>query len=168
MWRCCTGLDGGGSLRVPASMCGVLGLKPTVGRFATSHCPPTAYSIASFGPIAATAADIAIVHAVICNAGKPWLTSGQAAAGVEQGDTAVGRASCDLLMIILHLGRHAASLAVHGCPLQMLDRPIAPEQWHAGVTDRSVPPAAVPPALSADPAACWSARGHLPPMVPSR
>ena len=70
-------------MRVPAAMCGVVGLRPTVGRSAHSHCAPTAFSIAAWGPLAASTADAAIVYSVMANAGVqlpgldvPWLCSG--------------------------------------------------------------------------------------------
>lgn len=67
-------------------MCGVLGLRPTVGRSATTHCPATAYSAATFGAVAGTAADVTLVHAVIANAGEPLQVaismSGVAAPGL--------------------------------------------------------------------------------------
>ena len=66
---CLAGLDGGGSIRVPAAMCGVVGVRPSVGRSAHTHCPPTAFSIAAWGPLAASVADAAIVYAVMANAG---------------------------------------------------------------------------------------------------
>jgi len=63
------GLDGGGSARVPAALCGVAALRPTVGRTSRGGMPATAFSIAAVGVIAPSVADAAVVHAVIANAG---------------------------------------------------------------------------------------------------
>jgi len=63
------GLDGGGSARVPAALCGVAALRPTVGRTSRRGMPATAFSIAAVGVIAPSVADAAAVHAVIANAG---------------------------------------------------------------------------------------------------
>ncbi|MFQ5616645.1 MAG: amidase [Anaerolineales bacterium] len=59
------GADGGGSIRVPAAFCGVVGLKPTFGRVSESGAYPLAWSIAHLGPLAATAEDAALAYAVI-------------------------------------------------------------------------------------------------------
>ncbi|KAK9841850.1 hypothetical protein WJX81_007196 [Elliptochloris bilobata] len=63
------GIDGGGSVRVPAALCGVAALRPTVGRTSTAHCPPNAFSIMAFGTIAGCLADALLVYAAIGNAG---------------------------------------------------------------------------------------------------
>jgi len=61
------GADGGGSIRVPAAMCGVVGLKPTFGRVSEFGAAPLCWSVAHLGPIAATVEDAAIGYA--CMAG---------------------------------------------------------------------------------------------------
>jgi len=59
------GADGGGSIRIPASLCGVVGLKPTFGRISEHGAAPLCWSVAHLGPIAATARDAAAAYALM-------------------------------------------------------------------------------------------------------
>lgn len=59
------GADGGGSIRVPAALCGVVGLKPTYGRVSEYGAAPLDWSIAHIGPIGASVEDVALTYAVI-------------------------------------------------------------------------------------------------------
>jgi Asp-tRNA(Asn)/Glu-tRNA(Gln) amidotransferase A subunit family amidase len=59
------GADGGGSIRVPASLCGVVGLKPTFGRVSEAGAAPLCWSVAHLGPLGVSVEDVAIVYQVI-------------------------------------------------------------------------------------------------------
>jgi Asp-tRNA(Asn)/Glu-tRNA(Gln) amidotransferase A subunit family amidase len=59
------GADGGGSIRVPASLCGVVGLKPTFGRVSEAGAAPLCWSVAHAGPLGAAVEDVALAYQVI-------------------------------------------------------------------------------------------------------
>jgi Asp-tRNA(Asn)/Glu-tRNA(Gln) amidotransferase A subunit family amidase len=59
------GADGGGSIRTPSSMCGVVGLKPTFGRVSEQGAAAICWSVAHIGPMGATARDCALGYAVM-------------------------------------------------------------------------------------------------------
>jgi aspartyl-tRNA(Asn)/glutamyl-tRNA(Gln) amidotransferase subunit A len=63
------GTDTGGSCRVPAAMCGVVGYKPTSRRVPITGVLPLAPSLDSVGPLARSVACCAIIDAVL--AGNP-------------------------------------------------------------------------------------------------
>jgi amidase len=59
------GGDGGGSIRVPSSFCGVFGLKPQRGRVTTSPVEHLWWGLGTVGPLTRTVLDSAIVYDVI-------------------------------------------------------------------------------------------------------
>ncbi|HSJ27110.1 MAG TPA: amidase [Acidimicrobiia bacterium] len=59
------GTDTGGSVRVPAALCGVYGLKVTHGRVPLSGVFPLAPSLDTVGPLAGTVADLALSYAAM-------------------------------------------------------------------------------------------------------
>lgn len=66
------GADGGGSIRIPASLCGVVGLKSTFGRISEFGAAPLAWSVGHLGPLTASVEDAALIYSVV--------------AGVDQND----------------------------------------------------------------------------------
>ncbi|KAG0284492.1 hypothetical protein BGZ96_011136 [Linnemannia gamsii] len=59
------GCDGGGSVRIPSSYCGIYGLKPTQGRVSGRGEYPLAPTVAISGPMCASMEDLSIVYAII-------------------------------------------------------------------------------------------------------
>jgi aspartyl-tRNA(Asn)/glutamyl-tRNA(Gln) amidotransferase subunit A len=59
------GTDTGGSIRIPASLCGVVGLKPTWGRISCEGVVPLSPSLDCTGPLARSVRDVATLTSVI-------------------------------------------------------------------------------------------------------
>ncbi len=67
------GTDTGGSVRIPAAYCGVVGLKTTTGRIGTAGVMPLSWTLDTIGPMARCVEDAALMYS--------------ATAGAETGDT---------------------------------------------------------------------------------
>ena len=72
------GSDTGGSVRNPASACGIVGLKPTYGLVSRRGVFPLSFTLDHVGPMTRTVADNALMLSVI--AGHDPLDPGSAAA----------------------------------------------------------------------------------------
>lgn len=59
------GSDTGGSTRIPAAMCGIVGLKPSQYRVPTAGAFPLSFALDSIGPMAGSVADCALADAVM-------------------------------------------------------------------------------------------------------
>ncbi len=70
-----TGTDTGGSIRQPASLCGITGIKPTYGRISRWGMIAFASSLDQAGPMARTAEDCAILMNEMCSHDKKDTTS---------------------------------------------------------------------------------------------
>lgn len=64
------GTDTGGSIRIPASFCGVVGMKPTFGRVSKYGVYPLCWSMDHVGPITKTISDNAILMNIIAGFDK--------------------------------------------------------------------------------------------------
>lgn len=65
------GGDTGGSIRMPAAFCGVVGIKPTFGRVSCRGAVPLAWTMDCAGPLARSARDAQIVLAAIAEPPPP-------------------------------------------------------------------------------------------------
>ena len=102
------GTDTGGSVRVPAALCGLVGLKVTHGRIPLSGVFPLAGSLDTIGPLTTTVQDAAIGYLALAghDSSDPW--------SIEQRVEAVSEVAVGSISI--------------GIPHPWTDRTIAPEQ----------------------------------------
>ncbi len=94
------GSDGGGSIRIPASSCGLVGIKPSRGRISNGPVGDSVGELAVHGPLARTVRDAAAMLDVLAGAAPddpfpaPPLPPGEtflAAAGRDPGHLRIGR-----------------------------------------------------------------------------
>lgn len=84
------GSDTGGSIRIPAALCGVVGLKPTYGRVSLRGAIPLSWTLDHAGPLARTVTDAAITLDAIAgydaeDPGSADVPVDDYAAGIEAG-----------------------------------------------------------------------------------
>lgn len=84
------GADGGGSIRIPAALCGIVGLKATWGRIPETGVPPLCWNVGHVGPMGLTVDDVAAMYAVLAGADDHDFVSQQQPkphlSGYENGD----------------------------------------------------------------------------------
>ena len=59
------GSDTGGSVRVPAALCGIVGLRPTTGRWSQAGIVPISHTRDTAGPMTRSVADCALLDGVV-------------------------------------------------------------------------------------------------------
>ena len=87
------GSDGGGSIRIPASCCGLFGLKPTRGRISASPMYGDITGLATAGPLARTVRDAAALLDVMAGraVGDPFWTPEEVRPFLDACDCEPGR-----------------------------------------------------------------------------
>ena len=88
------GSDTGGSIRLPAACCGVVGLKPTYGRVSRAGAMVLSWSMDHLGPLAWTARDVALLLREMAGRDPADATASRRAvpdylAGIDRGITGV-------------------------------------------------------------------------------
>ncbi len=94
------GSDTNGSIRVPSSLCGIFGLKPTYGRMSRARSYPFVTSFDHLGPFARNCADLALAY--------------DAMAGADADDPACARHPVMPLLPVLGQGCGGLRIAVAG------------------------------------------------------
>ncbi len=98
------GSDGGGSIRIPASVCGLVGLKPARGRVSRGPIDGDAAGLSVIGPLARTVRDAAAFLDAVAG---PWPGDPHWAPPLPPGETFL--AACDREPGRLRIGRYLES-----------------------------------------------------------
>ncbi len=77
------GGDGGGSIRIPAAFCGVVGFKPTFGAVPREPCFPSWKSLVAYGPMARNVADARLMYSVLTGTAEAPAVAPGGLAGVR-------------------------------------------------------------------------------------
>ncbi|WP_176084720.1 amidase [Martelella sp. HB161492] len=139
------GTDTGGSVRLPAAACGLVGLKPTFGRISRHGVMPNCWSFDTPGPLTLTVEDAAMIYDVI--AGHDPLDPESLTAAVEPTLPALKEGIAGRVVgfvknldpggappepsIVDALSRSAAALQAHGAIVREIELPIAPSEYRA-------------------------------------
>jgi aspartyl-tRNA(Asn)/glutamyl-tRNA(Gln) amidotransferase subunit A len=138
------GTDTGGSLRIPAALCGLTGFKPTASRIPKQGGVPLSTTLDSFGPIGVTVACCALVDRLLAGL-EPTVPAARPLEGVRLGvltnyvtDGVAAEVSATLDAALKHL--EAAGAIVREVRVGALDRlpeinrfgfsPIEAYAWH--------------------------------------
>ncbi|MBC8259480.1 MAG: amidase [SAR324 cluster bacterium] len=113
------GVDGGGSIRIPASLCGVVGLKTTWGRISTAGSAPLSWSLGTVGPITSTVRDAALAYSFLAGP-DPRQINSQNQPSVDLQDFEDSNLSGVKLGVFSPWFEHASADIVQSCQ-QMLE-----------------------------------------------
>jgi Asp-tRNA(Asn)/Glu-tRNA(Gln) amidotransferase A subunit family amidase len=117
------GTDTGGSIRIPASYCGIVGLKPTFGLVSVDGVFPLSQTLDHAGPLARTVADAAILLEYL--SGKPFRLSQPSLEGVRIGVLSYHADSRELTAAVAeNLRQMITTLRAHGTVVKTIDIPL--------------------------------------------
>ncbi len=130
------GSDMGGSVRIPASFCGTVGLKPSLGRIPMTVLPTVFDNISHFGPLARTLDDAALFLDIAQGPFEPDIMSNPVPIDITRpvpGDVTGLRIAMDMDLGIYHVDDEVAA-NVEACAAALRDAGAVVEEVDLGWT----------------------------------
>ena len=120
-----TGTDTGGSIRIPASFCGVVGLKPTYERVSRKGVMPLGLTLDHAGVLAGAVRDVAVAFSLIAKHSSGYVPAGHAdlrgmRIGVPE-NFFVERIAPDVMLSFRAAVQTAAGLGAHVTEIKLPD-----------------------------------------------
>jgi aspartyl-tRNA(Asn)/glutamyl-tRNA(Gln) amidotransferase subunit A len=125
-----TGTDTGGSIRIPAAFCGVVGLKPTYERVSRTGVMPLGLTLDHAGLLAGTVNDVALAFKVIAKHSSGYVPASHADhRGMSMGGMRIGvpenffveRIAPDVMLSFRAAVQTAAALGAHVTEIKLPD-----------------------------------------------
>ena len=125
-----TGTDTGGSIRIPASFCGVVGLKPTYERVSRKGVMPLGLTLDHAGLLAGTVSDVALAFQLIAKHSSGYVPASHADhRGMSMGGMRIGvpenffveRIAPDVMLSFRAAVQTAAALGAHVTEIKLPD-----------------------------------------------
>jgi aspartyl-tRNA(Asn)/glutamyl-tRNA(Gln) amidotransferase subunit A len=113
------GTDTGGSVRIPAAACGIVGLKPTFGEVSVEGVVPLSRTLDHVGPLTGDVADAALVFRALRGLPQAPPVTARPAAGLRLG--VLRRYFCDLLDDGVRAQFEGALRRLHGAGVHLAD-----------------------------------------------
>ena len=115
------GTDGGGSIRIPAAACGIVGMKPTLGRVPHDSAPDGFGNLSYIGPMTRTVGDAALMLQVMAGPDRADPLS----LGLGPPPAMIARGAADLAGLKVAYRRRLGNQAVDGQVLANTDAAVA-------------------------------------------
>lgn len=115
------GTDTGGSVRVPAALCGTYGLKVTYGRVPTEGVFPLVHSIDTVGPLADSMANIAVTYRALAQEEAPEPPPAPRRLGIPEPWYGIAPMADEVRVVFENTVENLRDLGHEVHPIQMVD-----------------------------------------------
>lgn len=133
------GTDTAGSVRVPASLCGIYGFRPSVGRYSGDGIVPLSETVDTAGPMAASIDAIILLDSVMANAPLPVPEVDVGSLRLGVAEDLIEKSSTDVTDIVTAALARLTAAGVTLVPIKLTDLDSLRRAAGADVIDHEFP-----------------------------